>query len=136
MSASIEALSAIGVSTQVTANNVANVNTDGFVPSRANYETGPEGEGVRVSSITTDSSVTPPTFDSVSLFSDASALEGAPGRSAEVAARFKESGGSESFVNLGDEMTQLITNQRAYQANISSLRAESETVGQLVSQLV
>ena len=118
--ANVQALKAIGTSTQVTANNIANVNTDDFEPSRVNLESGPDGEGVGVSSITHSG-------DSVSLF-------GVPSRSADVQARFKES--TSSSVNLGTEMTQLITGQRAFQANISALRTESETMGQLVSELV
>lgn len=43
----VQALQAIGVSQQVAANNVANMNTDGFQPSRVDLETGPGGQGVR-----------------------------------------------------------------------------------------
>lgn len=49
---SVNALNAISVSQQVTANNIANVNTEGFSPSRAELETTAEGRGPQVAQIT------------------------------------------------------------------------------------
>ena len=51
MMENVQALQAISVSQQVAANNVANVNTEGFRSSRVEYETGPDGRGVRVADI-------------------------------------------------------------------------------------
>lgn len=51
MTPNIQALHAVGMAQRVSANNVANVNTDGFLPSRVDFETGPDGEGVRVQRI-------------------------------------------------------------------------------------
>lgn len=56
MTPNIQALRAVSVSQQVLANNVANMNTDGFLPSRVDFETGPEGEGVRVQRIVKEDS--------------------------------------------------------------------------------
>lgn len=52
----IQALRAVSVAQRVSANNVANMNTDGFLPSRVDFETGPEGEGVRVQRIVEEDS--------------------------------------------------------------------------------
>jgi flagellar basal-body rod protein FlgC len=49
--ASISALGAFGLGMRVTANNIANVNTNGFKSSRVDYESGPAGQGVRVGAV-------------------------------------------------------------------------------------
>jgi flagellar basal-body rod protein FlgC len=49
--ANISALSALGTVQQVSANNVANVNTDGFAAGSVTLESGPGGQGVRVGDI-------------------------------------------------------------------------------------
>jgi flagellar basal body rod protein FlgB len=56
MTPNIQALRAVSVSQQVSANNVANINTNGFLPSRVDFETGPEGQGVRVQRIVEEGS--------------------------------------------------------------------------------
>ena len=52
MMESVQALQAISVSQQVSANNVANMNTSEFRSSRVEYETGPGDQGVRVREVT------------------------------------------------------------------------------------
>lgn len=52
---SMQALQVLGVDQQVRANNVANVSTEGFEPSRVDLESGPEGWGVRVAAINQES---------------------------------------------------------------------------------
>ncbi len=52
--ASVQALDVTQTSLQVTANNIANISTDDFSPSRADLETGEDGYGVQVADITTD----------------------------------------------------------------------------------
>jgi flagellar basal-body rod protein FlgC len=49
--ANVSALSALGTVQQVSANNVANVNTDGFAAGSVTLESGPGGQGVRVGDI-------------------------------------------------------------------------------------
>ena len=56
MTPNIQALHAVGMAQRVSANNVANVNTEGFLPSRVDFETGPDGEGVRVQRIVREGS--------------------------------------------------------------------------------
>lgn len=47
----LSALSSLGTVQQVAANNVANVNTDGFKASSVVLQSGPEDQGVRVGAI-------------------------------------------------------------------------------------
>ncbi len=56
MTPNIQALHAVGTAQRASANNVANVNTEGFLPSRVDFETGPDGEGVRVQRIVREGS--------------------------------------------------------------------------------
>ncbi|MDR3640782.1 MAG: flagellar basal body rod C-terminal domain-containing protein [Humidesulfovibrio sp.] len=51
ISASVQALGALDVSLQATANNIANVSTEGFRSARADFSDGPGGQGVQVASI-------------------------------------------------------------------------------------
>lgn len=51
MTTNISALHALGRSFQVTANNIANMNTHGFHSSRVDLESGPDDQGVRVQDI-------------------------------------------------------------------------------------
>jgi flagellar basal-body rod protein FlgC len=105
--ANVSAMSALGSAHQVTANNIANVNTDGFQASRANLETGPGGEGVRVSSLTKDTS-------SGSIFQ----------------------GRETSNVDTAREMVGLMTTENAYAANAAVIRADDQTTGYLLDMLV
>lgn len=92
---------------QVAANNIANVNTDGFQASRANLESGPGDQGVRVSSLTKDTS---------------------PGSIFE--------GRETSNVDLGREMVSLMTTENAYSANSAVVRANDEMTGHLLNMMV
>ncbi len=107
INANISAMDALGSAYQVTANNVANVNTDGFQASRANLESGPEGDGVRVSSITTDTT---------------------PGAMFE--------GRETSNVDTASEMVGMITTENAYAANAAVIHAGDQTTGYLLDMLV
>ena len=49
--ANIQAMQAMETAMQVSANNVANVNTGGFKAQEVTYETGPGGTGVRVGDV-------------------------------------------------------------------------------------
>jgi flagellar basal-body rod protein FlgC len=54
IAAAQSALSAMGTTMAVAANNVANVDTEGYRSKEARLETGPDGQGVRVADITPD----------------------------------------------------------------------------------
>ena len=51
MMENVQAMQGISFSQQVAANNVANMNTNGFHSSRVEFESGPNGQGVRVQDV-------------------------------------------------------------------------------------
>jgi flagellar hook protein FlgE len=96
----------------VTANNIANVNTNGFKRDRAVLEEGRPGE-VRVS-LQKDLSPAP---------EDPLAPD-APGVAKEL-----------SNVDLADEMSGMIPTEIGYKANLKTLRAHDEMIGTLLDTL-
>ncbi|MBC18042.1 Flagellar basal body rod protein [Pseudodesulfovibrio profundus] len=100
------ALSALSTVQQVSANNIANVNTDGFQPSSVGLETGPEGQGVRVGSIN-QSSEQGPVIDGVEL----------------------------SNTDLGTEMVDMMTTSRAFSANTAAIRVSEQMTGHLLNMV-
>ena len=105
------ALSALGVKLSATANNIANVNTDGFKKSRAIFEdTDPYGVTVSVSEVDTP---------------------GGPVPSADGTSPMKES----SNVDLAEEIINLKLTERAFEANIKPIKAEEEMTGKLLDIL-
>lgn len=63
---SLSALEAANVITQVTANNIANLNTNGFRASDVVLTSGPQNQGVQVASISQSSSLGPAVVSSIS----------------------------------------------------------------------
>jgi flagellar basal-body rod protein FlgC len=95
----------------VTANNIANVNTDGFKKSRAILEdVDPYGVTVSVSKVDTP---------------------GAPVPSADGSSQMKES----SNVDLGEEIINLKMTELAFKANLKPIKAEEEMTGKLLDIL-
>ena len=109
ISSALSALSAFANQAQVTANNVANVNTDGFKKSRAEFKSSPEG-GVSVS---------------VRKIDTPGALIA---QQTDNGMELKES----SNVDLAEEFVQMIVNERAFEANVKTLQAEDEKMGHLL----
>jgi len=109
LSSALSALSAFSNQAQVIANNVANVNTDGFKKSRAEFKSNPDG-GVSVS---------------ISKVDTPGALMA---QQTENGLEMKES----SNVDLAEEFVQMITNERAFEANVKTLQAEDEKMGHLL----
>lgn len=103
-STAAEAMKAFGTSVAVTANNLANINTDGFKAGRANLETGADGQGVRVSSITEDQSSGP-----IVSVQENETVEG-------------------SNTDVTIEMVNLTINENAFGANANVIRTEDEMV--------
>ena len=112
ISSSLSALSAFGKKLGVTANNIANVNTDGFKKSRAILQEGPHG-GVEVSIDRTDTPGYP-------------IMEEGSGQVTE-----RET----SNVDLTEEIPQLMLARRAYQANITPIKVHDEMLGSLIDIL-
>ena len=103
----LSALRAFGHKLGVTANNIANINTNGFKKSRVDLEEA-SSSGVNVSISRVE---TPGAF----LLPDRGT--GDPQESSNVSA--------------DEEMVSLITTKQAYTANLKTIEAEEETLGTL-----
>lgn len=102
----LSALTALSTVQEVTANNIANVNTDGFKSSSVNLESGPGDQGVEVASIS--KSATPGSIV----------------------------GGVEtSNTDIGREMVDMTVTSRAFEANTTFIRAAEEMTGHLLNMI-
>ena len=107
----ISALTGFGQKLGVTANNLANVNTDGFKKSRAVFEeASPGGVIVTINKVNSPGSPLPPDRDT--------------GNVAES-----------SNVTLEEEMVSLITTQHGYTANAKMVQAEEDMLGTVLDIL-
>ncbi len=107
----LSALRAFGEKLGVTANNIANINTNGFKKSRANFEEASlSGVNVSISRVETPGAPLPPDRDT-----------GEPEESSNVSAE--------------EEMVNLITTKQAYTANLKMIKAQDETLGTLLDIL-
>ncbi|UZP67170.1 flagellar biosynthesis protein FlgG [Desulfovibrio mangrovi] len=121
--ANLSALDAIALSQQVTANDIANVNTDEFKSSDVRLETGPEGEGVQVSEIRQDSSPGPVTHYP-DLQVEASGGDGAVQEVVE--------GSNTDYVR---ETVNMIRDENAYAANVRAIRSQVELIGNFIDEV-
>ena len=112
LSSTVSALRAFVTKLGVTADNIANVNTDGFKKSRATLHEGQNG-GVRVE-ISRDNS---PGFR-YDVFENDEVVE-------------KET----SNVDLAEEIPDLMMAKRAYQANLKTLEIQDEMLGSLLDAI-
>ena len=106
---SLAALNVFLKKMRVTANNIANVNTDGFKKSRVSISEGPRGE---------------PMVNVVRINS--------PGPPNPAAQRDPTLDDELSNVELTEEMPQMILSLRSYQANLKTLKAKDEMLGALL----
>lgn len=123
MMENVQALQAISVSQQVTANNVANVNTNEFRSSRVEYETGPDDRGVRVSDIYENTAPGP-------------LVQGGEYVETEEGLRYEESLVEGSNTDLAAEMVQMIENEQAFAANVAALHKHFDMTGVLIDMMV
>lgn len=100
------ALSALGKVQEVSANNVANMNTDGFKASSVVLESGPGDDGVRVSAIH-QSTASGPMAGEVEL----------------------------SNTDVGREMTTMMTTENAFSANAVAIRVSEQMTGHLLNMV-
>ena len=118
LSAPLSALDAFALSQQVTANNLANVNSEDFRASGVTLED-VAGGGVAVQEVR-ETGAEPPLVPSMRLVEEqggvAQQMVFAPGSSTDPAR----------------EMVDLMLNQRAFEANAAVVRAQEETVGLLL----
>lgn len=120
ISANIQALHALGLSRQVGANNVANMNTPGFKASRLALETGADGRGVRPQGIEQDNSPGPLQ----------PALEGVRGEQGRLETAWGAREGSNT--DLVREMVSSMRDETAFKANVAMIRVWDETAGNVV----
>ena len=123
MDVATSALGALSVSLQVSANNLANVNTNGFKQSDVRFETGPGDQGVRISEIRKDatpgSPVEAPVYPVV-------------GRQYEQRMGWVES----SNTDVARQFTDMISASNAWKANVASIRTADDMLGYLVDEVV
>jgi len=105
----LSALSAFSVSMRVTANNVANVNTDGFKKSRTIMKEGPFG-GVM------------PDVDRIDT----------PGSVKQIAEAGVTRKVETSNVDLTDALTGMIPTQSGYNANLKTVQTTDEMLGSIL----
>ncbi|WP_207262478.1 flagellar basal body rod C-terminal domain-containing protein [Desulfovibrio sp. Huiquan2017] len=104
--ANISALTALSTVQEVTANNIANVNTDGFKSSSVALESGPGDQGVEVAAI--NQSTTPGSM---------------------------VNGVETSNTDIGREMVDMTITSRAFEANTTFIRAAEEMTGHLLNMI-
>ncbi|MBI9078985.1 MAG: flagellar basal body rod protein [Pseudodesulfovibrio sp.] len=102
----LSALSSLAVVQQVSANNIANVNTDGFKSSSVMLESGPGDQGVRVAAIHENTRSGPMVNE----------VEG-------------------SNTDIATEMVGMIRTGHAFSANIAAIRVSEEMNGHLVNMM-
>lgn len=107
MNTALSGLDAYGKKVDVTANNIANVNTDGFKKSRVvMQEADSSGVVVSIGKVNTP---------------------GAPILSEDGTGEIRES----SNVDLAEEIVNLRTAKHGFEANLKTLKAEDEMLGSL-----
>lgn len=102
----LSALSALSTRQEVSANNIANVNTDGFKASSVALESGSAGQGVRVGAIQESTAAGP-------------MIGGVEGSNTEIAG----------------EMVDMMTTGHAFSANVAAVRASEEMTGHLLNMI-
>jgi flagellar basal-body rod protein FlgC len=123
MMENVQALQAISFSQQVAANNVANMNTNGFHSSRVEFETGPGGQGVQVQDVYENTSAGP-------LVPGGEYVQTDEGR------RFDEMLVEGSNTDLATEMVQMIENEHAFAANAAALHTRLDMTGVIIDMMV
>ncbi len=109
LSSALSAISAFGVNMRVTANNIANVNTDGFKQSRTTFSEGDPG-GV-VAHVDQDDS---------------------PGGTRQSFVDGQVVDVETSNVDLSAALTETIPTKIGYRANLKTIRTQDEMLGSLL----
>jgi flagellar hook protein FlgE len=114
MNIALTGLRAFDKKLDVTANNVANIHTDGFKKSRADMqEAYPDGVKVSITHVNTPGMLLPKDTEGNS-----------PGDTASA---------ESSNVDFATELTDLITTPYHYEANLKVIQAEEEMTGELLN---
>lgn len=155
----VSALDTFSKGWQVIANNVANVNTDGFKAGSARYENAPGGQGVRLGEIRTDTSPGSPLpgapyegrGEYVNEVSEARAAAAGADASAQAASDARASADAaaqaaadaraveyreSSNVQLEREITQAIITENAFAANAVVISTYDDMMGTVIDIVV
>lgn len=124
ISSAQSALSAMSVSMAATANNVANVNTDGYKSRDVRLQTGPGGQGVRVADVVEDRSAGGYRPAAVSAQNEAGVYE----PSVDMV--------ETSNVDLARQSVDMIETSRTFEANVAVVRTQDEMLGTLLDMRV
>jgi flagellar hook protein FlgE len=119
----VQALQAISFSQQVAANNVANMNTNGFHSSRVEFETGPDGRGVQVQDVYENTSAGP-------------LVPGGEYVETDEGLRYEEMLVEGSNTDLATEVVQMIENEHAFAANAAALHTHLDMTGVIINMMV
>jgi flagellar basal-body rod protein FlgB len=118
ITSALSAVNAYGTKLDVTANNIANANTNRFQKSRVEFqEQAPTATGVEA----IVEQVTSPRVRGAQVYPPAS-------QPADPSA-------DASNVDMGEEMMNLILTQRGFDANANVIQAQDETLGTLLSMM-
>jgi len=117
-------LSALATSMAATANNVANADTDGYRARDARLETGPGGQGVRVSELSEDTSSGGLRSETVSAENEA----GIPQPGVDLVAM--------SNVDLASQAVNMVEVSRAFEANVAVIRTADDMAGTILDMRV
>ena len=104
----------------VIANNIANVNTNEFKASSVRFETGPMDQGVQISEVRKDGS--PGSFVQAPVFTEEN------GRAIQ-----RQGWVESSNTDVAREFTNMISTERAFQANVASIRTADEMLGTILN---
>ena len=109
---SLSALNSFSKVQDVVANNVANINTDGYSARRVRLEELPNNQGVRAEEVREEDTRQPERLNE------------------------NRTNLPQNNVELAREFTEMIQNQNAYNANAQVVRTENQMVGELINKLV
>lgn len=118
------ALGAMSTSMAVTANNVANADTDGYKSKDARLATGPDGHGVQVSDIVQDNA-------SGAMRPEAVSSQSASGDAAQHTLMAEASN-----VDVARQVVDMMETSRAFEANTTVIRTEDRMAGTLLDMRV
>lgn len=124
-SASVQALSSLGVALDATAHNIANVSTANSQPQRAEFADGPGGQGVQVAAVSRAGSGLEAAGPGAT---GAGASEG-PGAGLQGVSSLLGQGNG---VDMVTEMVGLMQIERAYAANAKVISTVEETTGRVM----
>lgn len=140
LGSAISALDTFSVGWQAIANNVANMNTDGFQGRRVRYQDLPNGQGVGVGEVRTDTSPGAPLEahpDEVLALTQARAEAANAEANLQAvvdarAAEYREA----SNVQIERELTEAIALEHAYAANAKVVTTYDDMMGTVIDMVV